>query len=237
MWDERYSSDEYVYGTEPNHFLKQHYSLIPQGRVLCLAEGEGRNAVFLAAKGYEVTAVDSSKVGLDKARKLADSRGVQLDLVHADLADFDLGRNQWQGIVSIFCHLPPELRRRVYEQVPAALGRDGVFLLEAYTPRQLDYATGGPPERSLLVEPDDLRDELDGLDIQRLAETEREVREGRFHTGPAAVVQAVAVNRAGARFQFSSNRGSAIHKVRYVESGGGAAEENCRVCTPKVKPR
>lgn len=236
MWDERYRTDDYVYGTAPNDFLSRHYHLIPKGEVLCLAEGEGRNAVFLARHGYEVTAVDLSSVGLAKARKLAQAHEVQIRCIQADLADFDLGENRWQGIVSIFCHLPPPIRRQLHQQVDHALKRGGVFLLEAYTPKQLELRTGGPSDTSLMMTKDILQTELADLALDRLEELERDVVEGSLHTGPAAVVQAVAV-KAQRRFRVSSNRSSANHRVRYVESGGGESEGICRVCPPSPKPR
>lgn len=236
MWNERYSSSEYVFGTEPNNFLVQHYRSIPKGQVLCLGEGEGRNAVFLARQGYEVTAVDLSEMGLEKARKLAESNDVSLTLIQADLAEFDLGQNAWDGVVSIFCHLPSSVRGQLHKQIRSALKPNGVYLLEAYTPKQLTFGTGGPPDEDRLVDADDLRNELQGLDFEWLQETEREVIEGTHHIGQAAVVQAVSVKPLR-RYQVSSNRGSAIHKVRYVESGGGEADENCRVCQPSPKPR
>ena len=111
MWDERYSPDEYVYGKAPNQFLEENYNAIPKGKVLSLAEGEGRNAVFLAKQGYSVTAVDASQVGLSKAKKLAEENGVELELIRGDLVDFDIGENKWDGIVSIFCPLPSALRK------------------------------------------------------------------------------------------------------------------------------
>ena len=111
MWDERYSPDEYVYGKDPNQFLEDNYNAIPKGKVLSLAEGEGRNAVFLAKQGYSVTAVDASQVGLSKAKKLAEENGVELELIRGDLVDFDIGENKWDGIVSIFCPLPSALRK------------------------------------------------------------------------------------------------------------------------------
>jgi 2-polyprenyl-3-methyl-5-hydroxy-6-metoxy-1,4-benzoquinol methylase len=107
VWDERYSADEYVYGTSPNEFLVEKVSCIPKGKVLSLAEGEGRNAVFLAREGYSVTAVDASLVGLNKARELAEKNDVVVEFIHTDLADYDLGEDKWDGIVSIFCPLPP----------------------------------------------------------------------------------------------------------------------------------
>lgn len=160
--------------------------------MLCLAEGQGRNAVFLAGLGHRVTAVDRSPVGLEGARRLAAERDVEVETVVADLADFDLGDARWDAIVSVFAHLPPELRRDVHARVVRALRPGGLFVLEAYTPRQLDYGTGGPPDPALLVTLEALRTELAGLDVEHGVEREREVVEGAKHTGLAHVVQFVA---------------------------------------------
>lgn len=116
MWDERYSTEEYAYGTAPNEFLVKNAHHIPKGKVLSLAEGEGRNAVFLAQQGYSVTAVDASLVGLNKARKLAEKKGVIVEFIHASLADYDLGEKQWDGIVSIFCPLPSTIRKSTLQE-------------------------------------------------------------------------------------------------------------------------
>lgn len=195
-WDERYAGDDYAYGTEPNAFLASVSSWIPRGRVLCLAEGEGRNAVYLAERGYDVTAVDASAVGLEKANRLAADRGVSIETVREDLASYGIEPGAWQGIVSIWAHLPPQLRARVHAGVVRGLAMGGVFVLEAYSPAQLEYGTGGPPVRELLVEPGALREELAGLDLEIARETVREVHEGRLHHGPGAVVQVVAVKRS-----------------------------------------
>lgn len=192
MWDERYSAEGYAYGTQPNKFLEENVSHIPKGKVLSLAEGEGRNAVFLARQGYSVTAVDASIVGLNKARKLAEENGVMVELIHADLADYDLGENKWDGIVSIFCPLPSSLRKQLYKKVEAGLKRNGVFLLEAYTPAQLKYGTGGGNSADVMQSKESLSVELAGLKFRHLIELEREVREGVYHTGIGAVVQAIA---------------------------------------------
>lgn len=196
MWNERYSAPEYIYGTEPNDFLREQVSALPPGgRLLCLAEGEGRNAVFLAGQGFAVTAVDLSEVGLAKAAALAAQRGVQIDIVHADLAAFDLGQERWDGIISIFCHLPSAVRQPLYARLAAALRPGGVLLLESYTPRQLAFGTGGPRDVDMLIDVDTLSRELPGLHFDLLQEVEREIVEGTFHTGMAAVVQAVAHKR------------------------------------------
>jgi len=192
MWDERYASDEYAYGTEPNDFLAEVASALPLGRILCLAEGEGRNAVHLATLGYQVTAVDASAVGLAKAQQLAQQRGVAITTVVADLADFTIEAGQWDGIVSIFCHLPPDLRRQVHRSVVEGLRPGGVLVLEAYTPKQLDYNTGGPPVAEMTMTLEQLQSELEGLAFCNARETVRPVIEGRYHHGDGAVVQLVA---------------------------------------------
>ena len=195
MWDERYSAESYAYGKDANDFLKDHHARIPKGRVLSLAEGEGRNAVFLARQGYAVTAVDSSAVGLKKAERLAQENGVEITCVQADLADYEPGVDCWEGVVSIFCPLPPALRTRLYRKVVAVLRPGGVFLLEAYRPEQLAFATGGGKSAELMTTKDSLLSDLSGLEFLHLAELEREIIEGSFHTGLGAVVQAIAVKR------------------------------------------
>ena len=192
MWDERYKVDEYIYGKEPNDFLKQSYQAIPKGKVLCMADGEGRNGVFLAAQGYTVTSVDNSSVGLKKAEALAAEKGVSIECLHADLAEFDFGAKQWDGIISVFCHLPESLRQIVHLRAAQGLKSNGVFLLEAYTPAQLKYGTGGPSSEGFLMTAEALEHELAGLEFEHLEETEREVFEGTYHTGRAAIVQAIA---------------------------------------------
>jgi SAM-dependent methyltransferase len=192
MWDQRYSAEEYAYGTNPNEFLEANVSYIPKGKVLSLAEGEGRNAVFLAKLGYSVTAVDASLVGLNKARKLAEKNDVVVEFVHADLADYDLGENRWDGIVSIFCPLPSSLREQLHKKVKAGLKQNGVFLLEAYTPDQLKHGTGGGNSADTMQTKESLSLELAGLKFKHLIELERDVIEGVYHTGIGAVVQAIA---------------------------------------------
>lgn len=192
-WDERYSTSEYVYGTKPNDLLRDQLSSLPVGgRVLCLADGEGRNGVFLARQGMQVTSLDRSTVGLEKARALAALQGVHIETVAADLATADLGNDAWDAIVSIFCHLPADLRASVHQRVVRALRPGGVFLLEAYTPEQLQYKTGGPPTVDLLVTAQALTAELHELDVLLCREVTRDVFEGRLHHGRSAVVQYIA---------------------------------------------
>jgi len=197
MWDARYGEPGFAFGTEPNDFLTYVVDwlvgwLPTGGRVLCLAEGEGRNAVFLAGRGFVVTAVDASAVGLEKAQTLAAERGVQVQAVVADLADFDIGHEEWDAVVSIFCHLPPALRADVYGRVVDGLRPGGVFVLESYTPAQVGRGTGGPSDPELMPTADALCRDLAGMDFRVLREVERDVREGRLHNGLSSVVQVLA---------------------------------------------
>ena len=193
MWDKRFSEPGYAYGTEPNRFLASVADRIPRGKVLCLAEGEGRNAVYLAGLGYQVTAVDTSTVGLAKAEALAHERGVSIETVNADLAEYPIEAGEWQGVVSIFCHLFLVVRAALHERCLRGLAPGGVFALEGFTPRQLELGTGGPKSRELLMELEIIRQELPGLRLEIGREIEREVVEGKYHGGIAAVVQILAV--------------------------------------------
>ncbi len=192
-WDERYAEPGFAYGTAPNEFLAQNVGRLPAGGdVLSLAEGEGRNAVFLAQRGFRVTAVDGSAVGMEKARQLAAQSGVKIETIVSDLAAFDLGENRWAGIVSIWCHVPSALRARLHPAIVAALRPGGVLLLESYTPKQLEYKTGGPPTAELLTTRAELEHNLRGLEFVSCEEKTREVHEGRYHNGMSAVVQLIA---------------------------------------------
>jgi SAM-dependent methyltransferase len=193
MWNERYSEPFASYGTEPNDFLREVAGRIPDGPVLCLAEGEGRNAVFLAERGHAVTAVDLSDVGLANASRLAAERGVEITTVAADLAVYEPGEACWAGIVSIWGHLPRTVRTRLYPACVRALRPGGALVLESYTPRQLERpGEGGPSSADMLMTPDDVREEFAGLRFERCAEVDRDVAEGRYHHGPSTTVQVLA---------------------------------------------
>jgi len=192
MWNERYGEDGFAYGSEPNQFLAEVAQHIPSGPVLCLAEGEGRNAVFLATRGHSVLAVDQSAVGLEKAQRLAEQRGVRIETLVADLAEQDLGVERFAGIVSIWAHMPSSVRRVVHDRCVRALMPGGVMVLEAYTPEQVGRGTGGPPDADYCMSAGKLREELGALHFESLRELEREVLEGKYHTGHSSVVQMVA---------------------------------------------
>lgn len=192
LWNDRYAENGFAYGTDANTFLMDNQTQLPKGRILCLAEGEGRNAIFLAEKGYDVVAVDSSSVGLEKAQQLAADRGVKIETIVADLADFTIEQDSWDGIVSIFCHIPPDIRLALHQQVCEGLKQNGILLLEAYCPKQLEYKSGGPPTAEFMMTLDSLSAEFSTLHSLHKKEVVREIIEGKYHTGMGAVVQLIA---------------------------------------------
>ncbi len=188
MWNQRYAGDEFAYGTEPNTFLAQHSALLT-GPVLSLAEGEGRNAVFLASLGLDVLGVDGSEVGLAKAHELAASRGVAIRTEAADLATYEPPANSFGSVVSISAHLPSVIRKRLHRLVERSLKPGGIILLEAYTMAQLDHTTGGPRDPDMLMSREEIEKEFANCERILSQEIEREVVEGKYHTGLASVVQ------------------------------------------------
>ncbi len=190
-WDQHYATSEYVYGVEPNRFLKERVSLIPRGKVLCVADGEGRNGVWLARQGYEVTAIDYSREGLRKAQRLADRFKVEIKLVKADLLTYSFGSEEYDGIVSIYSHFNMENRIKLHRNYARALKPGGILLLEAFTKKQQKYSSGGPKDVKLLYDEDSLRTSLPELEIVLLREEIVTLEEGKLHRGPAAVVRGI----------------------------------------------
>lgn len=201
FWNQRYAGDRFVYGTEPNAFLAEHSGLLT-GPVLSLSEGEGRNAVFLASLGLDVLGVDISSVGLEKARQLAESRGVKIRTEVADLATYEPGEARFGAVISIFAHLPGAIRQRLYPLIARSLKPDGVILLEAYAESQLARDTGGPKDADMLMTVEKIRREFPTLEPILLRETERDVSEGEGHTGMASVVQFVGRGKSTNRRVF-----------------------------------
>lgn len=195
MWNSRYSSDSYAYGKDPNDFLVEASAALQPGKILCLGEGEGRNAVFLAQKGHHVLAVDASEVGLKKAQQLASQRLVSIETHCENLEQFEIKPEFWDGIVSIFCHLPAKIRVPLHQHVVSGLKSGGIFIFESYSHQQLNYKTGGPRQQELLMDLVSLKKEINGLIVKHAVEIERDIHEGQFHNGKSAVVQMIAVKR------------------------------------------
>lgn len=192
-WDDRYREAGFTYGIAPNEFLVSVIDKIPPGKILSLAEGEGRNAVYLAARGFQVTGVDGSEVGLRKAVELATARGVTIRTIHADLSEFAIAPEEWDGIIACYCHTPSVIRKALHQAAVRGLKPGGVFVLEAFSKEQLAYSSGGPQSPDMLMSLDEIKEELTGLEFFHAVRIEREVQEGRGHTGLASVVQLLGI--------------------------------------------
>lgn len=193
MWDQRYSAPGYLFGTEPADFLKREAPHIPdRSRVLCVADGEGRNSVYLASLGHEVTAFDASEVGVEKARNLAKERNADVDFRVSGIEDWDWTKT-YDAVVAIFIQFaPPDLRDRLFGWLAQAVRPGGMLLLHGYAPRQVEYGTGGPPCAENMYTLPMLEAAFSGLEIQRLKDYDVEIDEGPGHSGMSALVDLVA---------------------------------------------
>jgi len=197
FWDARFAAAEYIFGTEPNRFLvSQRDQFLAGAKVLDVATGEGRNAVWLAQHDCRVTGIDVSALGLAKARRLAAARGVEIDLEQADVRTWAWPSNRFDAIVSIFIQFAaPVERQRVFDGIKAALRPGGVIVLQGYTPKQLEYRTGGPPQVNHMYTEELLRAAFSDMDIIHLREHEDVLAEGTKHVGQSAVIDLVARKR------------------------------------------
>lgn len=193
FWNNRFDREDYAYGIQPNDFLRDNAALFRAGdAILSLAEGEGRNAVFLAKQGCKVQGVDFSEAGRNKALQLAARHQVELTYAIADLTSYAMGEAKWDAVVSIFCHLPEEHRPHLFQEIKQSLKPGGLLLLESYNKKQLAYGTGGPKDVRQLLSVEELKHAFAEFDILRAEELEREIWEGPHHGGKGAVTQFIA---------------------------------------------
>jgi len=199
MWDERYAQDGYFFGTEPNTFLLSQQKLLKPGMTcLAVADGEGRNGVWLAQQGLRVLSVEASVVALEKAKKLAAQRGVKVEFEQADLALWDWGKRRFDVVAEIFIQFAsPALREQMFAGIKQCLKPGGLLLLQGYTPRQLEYKTGGPPVAENMYTLELLKKEFGDMEILHLKEHDEHVSEGTGHSGMSALIDLVARKAAG----------------------------------------
>lgn len=196
-WNERYKAPDYIFGTGPNAFLASNASRLKRGQVaLSVADGEGRNSVWLAEQGLDVTAFDFSPIGVDKARKLAASRGVKVRYAVASVYDWSWPTAAFDVVAAIFVQFAdPPMRQFMFERMARALRPGGLLLIEGYTPKQLQYGTGGPKQLDQLYTEALLRGAFPGFEVLELRQYEAELNEGSRHQGPSAVIDFVARKR------------------------------------------
>lgn len=192
MWDERFSQTEAVYGESANAYLQaQAFRLKPGMKVLVPADGYGRNGIWLAKRGLQVHTVDLSPVGVERSRNAARDAGLSMTIELGDLSTWKWPADEFDAVVSIFLHLPPDLRAKINASIQRALKPGGIVIIEAFTPAQLQHSSGGPKQLELLSTADILRRDFVSAEVLELEEAEIQLDEGHMHRGTAAVVHGV----------------------------------------------
>jgi hypothetical protein len=197
MWDERYSTEEYVYGEVPNEYFYSRFTQFDPGEILFAAEGEGRNAVFAAKCDWKVTAFDQSEAGKRKALKLAEKHKVALDYRVGDLPSLGFEKGDFDAIALVYAHFPVEVRKKYHELLISYLRRDGLIFFEGFSKKHKKYQeknpkVGGPKEEALLFSIEEIKEDFGSLNFLELYETEVDLKEGTGHDGLGAVIRFVA---------------------------------------------
>jgi ubiquinone/menaquinone biosynthesis C-methylase UbiE len=189
FWDERYAEKEFAYGKEPNQFLKENLHKLPKGKILFVAEGEGRNAVFAAQNGYEVVAFDYSESAKNKALTLAKEQNVRLDYLVSDVMVVPFETESFDAMVFIFAHFPAVFRKQAHQKLVSFLKPDGKVLFEAFEKNQLQFTSGGPKELAMLFSEEEVKEEFPSIGFDFLKTVTIDLAEGPYHQGKGVVIR------------------------------------------------
>ena len=195
FWNERFDKAEFIFGKEPNEYLVEQTQkyLKPKDKVLCIADGEGRNGVWLAKQGIQVIGFDASDIALSKAKQFAKENQVEVEYAFSDTDSFDWQANTYDAVIAIFIQFAdPQMRERIFQKTYEALKPGGIFILQGYTPKQLEYKTGGPSLIEHLYTEEMIRDLIKEFEILDLCCYEKELNEGARHAGMSALLGLVA---------------------------------------------
>ncbi|WP_396189321.1 class I SAM-dependent methyltransferase [Flavobacterium sp.] len=195
FWNERYNEDIFAYGTAPNQFLKDSIHFLPQGNILFVAEGEGRNAVFAAKKGLKVSAFDYSESGQQKALSLAQMHNVIIDYLVSDVLALPYEKESFDGLVLIFAHFPAEIRKQAHLKLLELLKPEGKILFEAFGKEQLNYTSGGPKDINMLFSEEEVKNEFPTVSFDSLSTEKIVLDEGLFHQGEGVVVRFIGTKK------------------------------------------
>lgn len=195
FWDERFAIEEYAYGTFPNVFFKKWIDKLPPANLLLPGEGEGRNAVYAARKGWDVDAFDQSDNARMKALKLAEKAGVSINYFVGNLDEYNLAESKYDFIALIFLHLGPDERRNYHKKLIGLLKPGGLILIESFSKGQIQYNTGGPKNIHMLYSMEELSEDLEGLKILEKQSLELELEEGLYHKGKAHLSRIVGMKK------------------------------------------
>ena len=193
FWNERYSEKEYVYGETPNAFFATQLNALQPGTIILPCEGEGRNAVYAAAKGWKVNAFDSSEAGKIKALQLADKRNVVINYAINDATVINYPENSADVVAFIYAHFPLAIRQQIHRKAIQWLKPDGKIIIEAFNPDQLKNNSGGPKELSMLYTEEILKDDFKELQIELLQTLQTTLNEGKYHKGVADIIRFVGI--------------------------------------------
>ncbi|AZA99022.1 class I SAM-dependent methyltransferase [Chryseobacterium joostei] len=195
-WDKRYGSEQFAYGTDPNHYLKEQLNKLSPGRILFPAEGEGRNAVFAATKGWNVSAFDISANGQKKAFQLAEQNHVNIDYQVGELSTLNYQKEQFDVIALIYAHFPASVKSSIHQMLNQYLRKGGFIIFEAFSKNHLEYIAkdekvGGPKDIESLFSIDEIKADFPDYNIVELTETKIDLNEGLFHNGTGSVIRFV----------------------------------------------
>ncbi len=192
LWNERFNTTEYIYGEDPNAFIQEYaFQLEGLKNVAAFAEGEGRNAIFLAKLGHDVTTFDYAESGLNKTVQLAKKNNVEVKTVQVDLIEGSVPNEQFDAAIMVFGHFRKEDQRSIFEKILKSVKPGGKIMMELYSESQLDYQTGGPKKLEMLYKPQDILDWCENYKIVHFFVGEQSRQEGTFHTGLAHVIQLI----------------------------------------------
>ena len=196
VWEDRFGKDEFAYGTEPNEFLKTQIDIRTPGNILFAAEGEGRNAVYAARKGWNVSAFDISQEGKKKALKLAKTHHVNLDYQIGFLPELNFTPNQLDAIALIYAHFPADIKSDYHQQLEKLLKPGGIIIFEAFSKNHLEYVkanpnVGGPKDLAMLFSIEEIQHDFPNFEIILLEEKVIELHEGEYHNGTGSVIRFV----------------------------------------------
>ena len=191
FWDKRYSEENFAYGTKPNIYFKQNIDELKPGNLLLPGEGQGRNAVYAAKLGWQVTAIDISSAAKQRALKFAKENNVNINYYVTPLEKFDFPQNEFDAAALIFTHFTPETRNKIHSLIIKSLKSGGILIMETFSKKQIGNASGGPKELSMLYNPDDLLNDFKGMEILESYETQTNLDEGIYHRGKADVIRMV----------------------------------------------
>lgn len=193
FWNSRYAEENFAYGSEPNVFFKENSSKITKGKILFPAEGEGRNAVYAAQLGFDVSAFDLSEEGLKKAIQLAENCNTSIDYRIGELDVLNYKEESFDAIVLIYAHVPGNIRKEFHHKLLSLLKPNGIIIFEAFGKEQLKHNSGGPKDSAMLFSEEEIKNEFPNVEFLQLETFEIELNEGKYHIGSANVVRFIAI--------------------------------------------